>query len=46
MSSVDNEIRVYEEKFNELKKAFQERATLQIEIIVSRMFHDFGDHCK
>ena len=38
MSAVDERIRQYEDKFKELKTAFQERATLETEIVVSRMF--------
>ncbi len=38
MSNVDSKIKQYEDKFNELKSAFQDRAILQTEIIVSRMF--------
>ena len=45
MSDVDSKIKQYETKFNELKSAFQDRAILQTEVIVSRMFghlDDFG----
>ncbi|KAF8324818.1 hypothetical protein F5887DRAFT_1289993 [Amanita rubescens] len=38
MSDVDGKIKEYEDKFKELKLAFQDRAILQTEIIVSRMF--------
>ena len=37
-SDVDSKIKQYEEKFNKLKSAFQDRAILETEIIVSRMF--------
>ena len=38
MSDVDSKIKQYEDKFDELKSAFQDRAILQTEIVVSRMF--------
>ena len=38
MSHVDSRIKEYEDKFNELKSAFQGHAIVQTEIIVSRMF--------
>jgi len=38
MSDADSKIKQYEDKFNELKSAFQDRAILQTEIIVSRVF--------
>jgi hypothetical protein len=37
MSDVDSKITQYENKFKELKAAFQDRAILQTEITVSRM---------
>ena len=42
MSDVDGKIKQYEDKFNELKSAFQGRAILQTEIIVSRMFSNLN----
>ncbi len=42
MSDVDSKIKQYEDKFNELKSAFQDRAILQTEIIVSRVFGDLN----
>ncbi|KIM87374.1 hypothetical protein PILCRDRAFT_814882 [Piloderma croceum F 1598] len=38
MSDVDSKITQYTDKFKELKMAFQDRAILQTEIIVSRIF--------
>ena len=38
MSDVDNKIKKYEDKFKELKMAFQDRAILQTGITVSRIF--------
>lgn len=46
MSDVDSKIKQYEDKFNGLKSAFQDRAILQTEIIVSRVLgnlNDFGE---
>jgi hypothetical protein len=43
MSNVDNKISQYEDKFKELKMAFQERAILQTEITVSRIFDNLKD---
>jgi hypothetical protein len=37
MSDVDSKIKKYEDKFKELKMAFQDRAILQTEITVSRI---------
>ena len=42
MSDVDSKIKEYEDKFNELKSAFQGRAILETEIIVSRMFSNLN----
>jgi hypothetical protein len=43
MSDVDSKITQYEDKFNELKSAFQDRAILQTEIIVSRIFDNLNN---
>ena len=43
MSDVDSKIKEYEDKFNELKSAFQDRAILQTEIIVSRVLGNLND---
>ena len=43
MSDVDSKIKQYEDKFKELKSAFQNHATLQTEIIVSRMFSNLNN---
>ena len=43
MSDIDTQIEQYEDKFNKLKSAFQYRATLQTEIIVSRMFGNLNN---
>ena len=43
MSDVDRKIKEYEDNFNELKSAFQGRAVLQTEIIVSRMLSNLND---
>jgi hypothetical protein len=41
MSTVDGKIKQYENKFKELKTAFEERAILQTAITVSRIMDDF-----
>ena len=43
MSNVDTKIKQYEDKFNELKSALQDRAILQTEIIVSRVLGNLDD---
>ena len=43
MSDVDSKIKQYEDKFNKLKSAFQDRAILQTEIIVSRVLGNLND---
>ncbi len=42
MSDVDGNIKLYKDKFNELKSAFQDRAILQTEITVSRIFDNLN----
>ena len=41
ISDVDSKIKLYEDKFNELKSAFQGRAVLQTEITVLRLLSNF-----
>src|SRR6266550_1375217 len=43
MSDVDSKIKQYEDKFNELKSDFQDRAIIQTEIIVSRIFGNLSN---
>jgi hypothetical protein len=40
MSTIDSKIKQYEDKFNELKSAFQDHAILQTGISVSRVIGD------
>ena len=43
MSDVDSKIVQYKDKFNELKSAFQDRAILHTEIMVSRVLSNVND---
>lgn len=48
ISKTDSQIKQYEDKFIELKSAFQERAVLQTEIIVLRVLSNIkkqGESC-
>ena len=43
MSDVDSKIKQYVDKFKEIKMVFQERASLQTVIIVSRIIEVVGE---